>query len=653
MADILGIGTSGLMSYQRALSTTSHNISNANTEGYSRQRVGLGTRIPENIGVGHVGTGVRVTDISRNYDGFLATQLRTQTSNNERYDSFHKLASQIDNLMADQEAGLGPMMDEFFASIQGVADNPNSIPARQVMLTSAESLVDRFHYLEERLSDLNSRVNQELKASVGEVNALAKGIAEMNDEIARARGAKIGKEPNDLLDRRDKLITDLSKLVDVRTVEQKDGQMNVFTGTGQGLVVGKIHNELSVRDDPLIQGKSTIVLLDGGAGVDVTRLLKGGTIGGTIEFSNSILEESRNAMGRIAAGISEQFNAMHTMGLDLRSEAGEEFFQSIEPTVHAAQGNSASGMPELRYEDVSQLTTNDYLLEFDGTNWNLSHYKTGQNVPFTGTGVVDGVYIDTSTITGAAAGDRFLIRPTADAAAGMSVALNDPIRIAAAGALRGSERFDSAGMPLNKGNGKIDKVSLLASDNPSPFPNTSVGIEYNAGFLTVDPAEAVFVNENGDPIGDSVAYDSSLSGGQALYLQTNDGLRVSFNISGEPNTGDSFSISNNTDAVGDNSNALTLAGLQTSKGMLDGTATYQTTYGQMVSHIGTQTHQAGINKDATDTLRKQAESDYDSVSGVNLDEEAANLIKYQQAYQANAQVIAISNKLMQTLLDSF
>ena len=653
MADLLGIGASGLKSSQRALTTTSHNISNANTEGYSRQRVSFGTRIPEYIGVGYAGTGVNVQDVSRNFDNFLATQLRTQTANNERYTSFHSFSSQIDNLMADPDAGLGPMMDEFFAATQGVADNPNSIPARQVMLTSAESLVDRFHYLSDRLSDLNARVNQQLEASVAEVNTLAKGIAEMNEEIALARGKANGRDPNDLMDRRDHLITKLSELVDVRTVEQQDGQMNVFVGTGQGLVVGKVTNELSTRNDPLIQGRNTIVLNDGGIGVDVSRLLKGGKIGGTLDFSNSVLDESRNAIGRIAAGLSEQFNALHEMGLDLDGELGGEFFRSFGPTSYAAQNNNASGEPILAYEDVSQLTTNDYLLEYNGVGWTLSDYKTGQVIPFTGNEVIDGVRIDVSGIAGAQEGDRFLIRPTANAAETMAVAVNNPGRIAAAGALRGSEASDANGMPLNTGTGRISQVTLLENNNPPPFPTIDLEMTYSGGLLNVNPGDAVFVDQDGNLLGDSLSYDPTINGGQTIYMQTADGLHVSFNLSNEPHEGDRFQIGNNSDAVGDNSNALALAALQTKKGMLNGTATFQSTYGQMVSHVGTQTHQASINKDATATLRRQAESDYDSVSGVNLDEEAANLIKFQQAYQANAQVVAISNQLMQTLLQAF
>lgn len=655
MADILGIGTSGLLAYQRALTTTSHNISNVNTEGFSRQRTGLATRIPEYIGVGYAGSGVKVSDVSRNYDAFLTDQLRVQTANNERYSAFSALANQIDNMLADQNAGLGPMMDTFFAATQGVADNPNSIPARQVMLSSAESLADRFHYLDGQLRDLNSRVNQQLDAAVYEVNTLASGIAQLNEEIARARGAAAGADPNDLLDSRDLLLTKLSKLVDLQTVEQSDGMINVFIGTGQGLVVGLDTVQLGTRFDSLVEGKTRVVLLDGSEGVDVSRLLTGGKLGGTLEFSESILDESRNALGRIAVGISEQFNDLHRLGIDLNGDLGMDFFRDLKPAIFRSfvAGSGISGMPTVEYADVSRLTTKDYLLEYNGTNWTLSDYKTGQRIPFNSPAVIDGLRIDTSTIGGTPQlGDRFLIRPASEAARAFDVNITDPNQIAAAGGLQGRERMDPlTNMAVNAGTGQINSVTLL-SQLSGPIAH-NIELEYDGGDATALPQISPFFRVIVD--GADVDSFSYVPGNTQTLNLIVDGQQVdvSFNISGKPQQGDVFEIANNTNAVGDNRNALALAALQTQKGMMNGTATYQTTYGQMVSRVGTQAHQASINKEATHTLRVQAETAVQSVSGVNLDEEAANIIRFQQAYQANAQVVSIANQLFQTLLQAF
>ena len=670
MADILGIGTSGLLAFQRALTTTSHNISNANTEGYSRQRAGMETQTPEYIGVGYAGTGVRVKDITRNFDDFLTTQLRNQTSNNERYTAFYDLASQIDNMLADQNSGLGPMMDGFFAATQGVADNPNSIPARQVLLTSAESLSDRFHYLDQRLRDLNTRVNQQLDAGIYDINTLASGIAQMNEDISLARGAAGGADPNDLLDRRDLLINQLSELVDIKTVEQNDGMVNIFIGTGQGLVVGKDTLSLSVEYDELVQGKASVMLGEGSGAVDISRLLSGGKIGGTLDFANTILDESRNALGRIAVGISEQFNELHQLGIDLTGQLGGDFFTSLEPQVFVPR-NPPNSDPnanlDVSYVDASRLTTKDYLLRFDGTDWRLTDYKTGQQLATaTPTDVLeyDGFSVDLNSVV-AVAGDRYLIRPTNSAASLFGVEIEDPTRIAAASALQGSEIVTAQGMASNLGTGVISNVNAVDRDI---LPLTGdISLQYDGTDFTVTGFT--------DPVA-SFSYDAVNDGGaefklyrvvDALNNETYEVIKngdpldpnntyselLNFTLSGQPAVNDSFTLGNNTDAVGDNRNALAMAALQTQKGMMDGTATFQATYGQMVSRVGTQAHQASINKDATDTLRTQAENAVQSVSGVNLDEEAANLIRFQQAYQANAQMISVANQLFQTLLQAF
>ncbi len=648
MADLLGIGTSGLLAFQQALTTTSHNISNANTEGYSRQTVGFQTRVPEYIGVGYLGTGVTTSDISRNFDNFLAEQVLNQTSNSERYTAFHTLASQIDNLLADPEAGLTPVMEEFFSATQAVADNPNSIPARQVMLSSAESLADRFHYIDQRLRDLNTRANKQLEVTVDEINSFAKNIAQLNLEISRARGMSGGKDPNDLLDQRDLLIKQLSALVDVKTLEQNDGQMNVFIGSGQGLVIGTSTVTLDVRADSLIPSKMKVVIDDGLAGIDVSKLLTGGRIGGTLDFSNNVLEESRNALGRIAVGLSEQVNDIHQLGLDLTGTLGADFFSPATAFVQPNGANTATGLPTVGYADASAITVNDYLLEFSAGTWNLSNYRTGQAIPWTtGSGtaidpyIVDGLSIDLSSIVGGAAGDQFLIRPTSEGASYFNVAVNDPSRVAAAGALLGQEVTDANGLPLNTGSGVVKDVS--PADNSSLPLGGAITLTYDAvlqQFTVAGAAPAV------------LPYNPATDDGSTQTLTVGT-MNISFTLTGVPQAGDQFVIDNNTNAVSDNRNALALGNLQTDKTLINGTATYQTAYGQMVAKVGTQTHQAEVNMRATGTLLEQAESAFQQVSGVNLDEEAANLIKYQQAYQATAQVITTANTLFQTLLEAF
>ncbi len=648
MADLLNIGTSGLMAYQHALTTTSHNISNVNTEGYSRQTVELAARRAQFAGFGFIGTGVDASNVKRNYNDFLGQQVRKQTSSLGSFDAFHTLTAQIDNLLADPTAGLTPVMEDFFNAAQLVSDSPSSIPARQVMLSSAGSFSDRFHYVDQRLRDLNGRANQQLEVSVQEINSLATNIAQMNEEIARAQGSSAGKDPNDLLDRRDLLLNQLSGLVSVSTVEQDDGQVNVFIGSGQGLVVGNTTTNLAVIADDLVPDRRQVAIQANGTTVNISNLISGGQVGGTLDFINNVLIGSRNSLGRIAVGITEELNKQHSLGLDLNGNLGTDIFSAQSPEVLIDGGNVAVGKPLVAYNDTAQLTTEDYLLEFDGAAWSARNYRTGQPIPWAGgTGtaadpfLVDGLAIDTSTIAGAAAGDRFLIRPTSEAARNFGLLLDDPARIAAAGAISGQEVTDANGMPLNAGSGRINNVTPLDGSN-LPLP-TPVTMTYNA------------LAQQFDVVGATPAVIPYVPGVDDNLQQTINvgGMDVTFSFSGTPQAGDSFTIDNNSNAVGDNRNMLAMAARQTEGTLIYGSTSFQGAYGQMISSVGTQTQQASVNMEASSTLLRQAEAAHQQTSGVNLDEEAANLLRYQQAYQATAQVISTANQLFQTLLQAF
>lgn len=648
MADIFGIGTSGLLTYQRALSTTSHNIANVNTDGYSRQTVTTATRTPQFIGVGFVGSGVTVTGVKRNYDAFLGEQVQKQTSSFGSFEAFHTLSSQIDNLLADPLAGLTPVMEDFFNAAQGVADNPASVPARQVMMTSAQSFADRFHYIDQRLRDVNGQANRQLEVGVEELNALARSLGDLNVEIAAAFGSSGGASPNDLLDRRDLLLKQMSSLVNINTIQEPDGQVNVFIGSGQSLVVGSSVTQLAVAGDPLIPDARRILISNGAAGIDVTNFLGSGTIGGTAQFLNDVLVSSRNALGRVAVGVTDAVNSQHNMGLDLADQLGGDFFQTLQPSVLISSANTAVGQPTVAYDNIAGLTGSDYLLVFDGATWNLSNYQTGAAVPWTvGSGtpadpyIVDGISVDLTSIGPAAAGDRFLLRPTSEASRAFDLKVSDPSKIAAASALRGVEAADVNGLPLNGGTSSLTNLSY--SDISSiPLPG-SITLTYDAALQQFNVAGAVPA---------VIAYNPTVDNGvtQTLTVGT---MSIDFAINGTPQNGDQLVIEDNNGAEGDNRNMLLIANLVNQKTLNNGSASFHDAYGQMISSVGTQTHQASINMDATQTLLNQATDALSQVAGVNLDEEAANLIKFQQAYEATAKVISTANQLFQTLLNSF
>jgi flagellar hook-associated protein 1 FlgK len=454
VASILSTGISALTAYQRALQTVGHNVANADTEGYSRQVTQFATRAPSFSGGGWMGSGVQVATVQRRYDGFLADQVRASLTGSGEADVYQAYASQLDDLYADPEMGLDPVLQRYFDAWNGVANDPTSLPARQVLLAEAEALADRFHFLARRGAEIAQGVNADLEGAVADVNTLARGIAELNEAIVQAGGMSGNAPPNDLLDQRDQLLNQLASLVRVTYFTQDDGAVNVFIGNGQSLVVGSTATSLSVDIDPADATRRVIRYGADPTSPDISAQLGGGALGGLLRVRSEVIDPSLQRLDDLAAGLAAAVNARHTAGADLDGNSGGAFF-----TV-----------------------------------------STG--------------------------------------ASDIALAFTDA-RLVAAGTGAGAS---------------------------------------------------------------------------------------------------------------DNRNALELAALQRAKVMLGNTATLQGAYGQIVSDVGARTRHAQLNAQAQAGLLRQAQEAHSAVSGVNLDEEAAKLMHFQQAYQAAAQVIAVAGTLFDTLI---
>ncbi len=538
---ILDIATSALRVTQQALNTTGHNIANVNTEGYSRQRVDTATREPFFSGAGFFGTGVQTTAIKRAYDDFLTTRLREATTGFSEVDTYHRLAAQIDNLVADPDVGVSSALKNFFNAVHDVASDPTSIPARQTLLTEAGTLADRFNLLDARLKEINAQTQSELRNQVEEINAAAREIATLNQKIVYELARSQGKPPNDLLDRRDLLLNHLAEKIDITPVPQDNGAVSVFIGKGQNLVSDSRAATLGLRPNDLDPNVSEVTLTTGATTLTITSTLSGGEVGGLLRFRDEVLVPTQNKLGSLAAGLALEFNGLHQNGYDLDGNTGMDFFQPLTvPVLRNATGDIST-----RYVNAADLQASDYLLEYDGTNYTLTRLSDRNQTTLTGfPATVDGIEIDLDPTNPPIAGDRFLIRPTADAAGKLGVALDDPRRIAAA------------------------------------------------------------ANDTG------------------------------------------------SGAIGDNGIALSLAALESAKLLLGGKATLQDAYSQMVAEVGSLTRAAEISRDAHDTVKQQAMQAREAVAGVNLDEEAANLVKFQQAYQAAAQVVSVATQTFDTLINA-
>ena len=325
---MLNTAVSGLLAYQRALATTSHNIANVDTPGYSRQRVTLSTRTPEPAGNGFLGKGVSATSVDRIYDQFLGTQLNNRTSSYNQLDTFYTMASQLDSALGDPAVGLTPAMENFFNAIQDVANDPTSIPARQVMLSQAESLNQQFLNISQQFDSLKQSTNTQMTNTVTEVNDLASNIAQLNKDIVSGIGATGGQQPNDLLDQRDVLVNKLSEYVNVSTISNTDGSINVYIGTGQSLVLSGTSNKLAITSNAYDPTQKQIGLATTTSTIDITQQITGGKLGGLLDVRENVIDAGQAALGRVAIGLTNTFNAQHQLGDDLNGNPGGLFKSS-------------------------------------------------------------------------------------------------------------------------------------------------------------------------------------------------------------------------------------------------------------------------------------------------------------------------------------
>lgn len=634
MGNFLSTSVSGLLAFQRAIDATSQNISNVSTPGYSRQRVDLAARPAQMYANGWVGNGVQVNTTARVYDDTLADQVRVASSSFSSLDSYTTFMNRVNDMFSNTTTGLTPSLQKFANAMQNVANNPTNSSSRQVLLSEANGLTGRLQSYSTQLSELGKQIESSITGEANEISTLSTGIAELNDQIAAAY-ARANQPPNDLLDQRDLLIDKLATHIDINTVKQGDGQINVFIGSGQPLVVGKDASSIVATTDPFDPSRHTIGLQGpGGTPVDVTSSITGGSLGGTMAFRSEVLDPTRNALGRISVVLTDTINAQHRAGIDLNGNAGTNLFAVGSPTVLGHSSNTGTGLPTVTRTDDTKLTTSDYVLAKTAVaappatttdTWTLRNAATGATVTMTGTGTAldpfkaDGLSIVVNA--GAAVGDRFEIRPTRDAPTGLGVLISDPGKIAAAAPIR------TAAATTNTGTGTISAGSVVDATNPNL--RTTSTIQFTSPTTYSINGAGSFPYTAGQPI--------TINGAQVA-------------ISGAPANGDTFTISDNTGGTGDNRNMLALADSLSKPILNNGTTSLNSETSGMVGQIGAQTRQIQASRDAQEIVQSEAADARDSVSGVNLDEEAANLIKYQQAYQAAAQMISVASSLFDTLL---
>lgn len=692
MADLLNIGLSGLSANKTSLAVTGHNITNVNTPGFSRQETIQATRIPQFSGAGYIGSGTTLVDVRRIYNEFLNTQVRSSTALNSDTQSYLGQINQLDSLLAGSTTGINPGLQKVFAALQTAAEDPANIPARQLALSEAEGLAKRFNTVYDRLYEQNSFINKQLSAVTDQVNQLAGSIAGYNDAIAVA--ASNGQQPNDLLDAREEAVRKLSTFIGVTVVTQDDNSYNLFVGSGQPLVVGSQASRLEVvpgLSDPL---RSEVQFVSGNSRQGITSLITGGEMGGLIRYREDVLDTTLNSVGRLALSVTDQINRQLGQGLDLNGQFGNGLFRELNDPLLIGQrsiarvGNSdTTANLNVLIEDTTQLTTSDYEVEFtsatdytvrrvsDGTllGWDDDNNPLTPNSTTFTIGVTPGPQADGFSLSISsgtfAAGDRFRIMPTRNAGESIRADMKRPEELAFAAPLK------SQTSPANIGTGVISQPTLLTeidiydlvaqADLETSLRNAPpLRIVMGAGGGATQGYDVVDINGNVIDTGVIVpGQNNSLT----ITVPATAGpptVPVPFDyevtISGRPESGDNFSVSFNTNGVSDNRNALKLIDLQSRATIGINPLAPATTgssftdaYGDLVERVGTLTSQARVDGEATGAILKQATDNRDSVSAVNLDEEAAKLIQFEQYYQASAQIIQVARSLFDTLINTF
>lgn len=556
---LLTTGVSALNTSQASLATTGHNISNVNTDGYSRQRVNQATLLPNFEGRHYVGSGVTVGGIERLYDEFLSSQVRTFTSQQAQHEAFATAAGQISNLLASSSSSLASGFESFFNAANGVANDPTSIAARQVVLSEGESLTNRFRALDNQLTQIDSQLDSGLATALEEINVLARGIAELNIAIVELSSGPGGR-PNDLLDQRDELINRLSAFVSVSTIEEDRGSVSVFVGNGQALVVGFTQIDLNTIQDNSMN-PPRLAIGYGTNSIDITAQISGGSLGGALQVRGDVIDSARAELNTLATSLIDSANTIQQQGVTLDGNIGSNFFGPVPPATAVA-----------------------------------------------------------------GAGTIF-------------VAITDPRDIAAAFPAAVTTSLTATGT------GSLEIRSIGAAP-PLTLPLFGVGADIQ---LTFDAANNQYMVNSGTN-STIIAYDPTVDSGKTFSL-TAPFAELTIELSGVPADTDQFTIGNNT-AAGDNRNALALANLQTEKVLAGGTQSLSDAYAILIADVATRTNRADINRQTQQGLLEQTQAQFDSVSGVNLDEEAANLIRYQQAYQAASQIITVSNTIFNSLLQA-
>jgi flagellar hook-associated protein 1 FlgK len=674
---LINIGLSSLNANTAALTTIGNNISNVDTAGYSRQQTVTTASALQNIGVGYVGTGTTLADVRRIYNSFLDTQVQTTTALAADASAYSTQASATDTLLSDDSTGISTTLAAFFTQLQAVGTSATDSAAQTSMLTSAKALSARFNSIASQLADQNTSINSQLTSTVTQVNNLASSIAKLNSQIT---AASTSGSPNSLLDARNEAVRQLNELVGAKVIET-NGSYDVYIGNGQSLVSGNTVNTLSTVPSTTDASQLSIQMNYSNYSTDVTSVISGGTIGGLLRYRSDVLTPATNELGRIALTMADTVNSQLAQGVDSYGNFGTALFNDINSTSAISQRsigattNTSSSNLNVTISDTSKLTTSDYQVTFNNTNLDASGNATSYTVTklpdgtatsydlsTTPTPQIDGFTLSLNG-TGMQPGDSFKVTPTRNAATTITTVMTDAKTLASAGALT-----VNAGTS-NSGSGSVTQPTLTTVLNASNSADTQAGIKYASPVKLVfgatsngSQAYTLYDAKGGTISSGSIVPGQSNSLSLSVPLKDSSGNDIAgqnytftMDVSGTPAANDTYTVSMTTAGSSDNRNALSVLALQTKSTIAtsDGNGmSLSAANASLVSSVGSKAAQGTSDVTATTAVLTQATTAQSSVSGVNLDEETANLVKYQQYYTASSQIIKAAQTIFDTLINN-
>ena len=621
---LFNVSSSALQAAYAQLQTTGHNIANVNTPGYNRQEVLLTTAGSDFSGGGFIGRGVNVQTVVRRYDAFLANEVTVNTAASAADSARSAQLDRLQQMFANTDAGIGVALDDLSAAFADVVNRPFDSTARTSVISRSGTLAERISDASASLIQMRETVDQRLMQSTQTLNSTLQQLAQVNNQIARAFGS--GQTPNDLLDQRDLLVEQVNKTLKTTSYVNRDGTVSLFSAAGQGLVVGDAVARFSVANDSMDPSRLQLTLSTSGNNVAIpSTMLGGGELAGLLRFRDEDLQSAATRLGQLAASVAWSYNQQQAVGRDANNAPGAPLFTIGPPVVASALTNGGNADFSVSVVDGEQLAASDYRIAYDGTDYTITRLSDGNATTVSGwPQTLDGLSFNLSG--GAAqAGDSFLVRAGSAYASGFGASLSSPARIATGFAMT------PVGGAANAGDVGVRAFSVDANDANLTQPVT----------ITFDGAGTFSVSGTGTGDPGGLAYTA--------------GMTISYNgwsmqLSGTPQPGDSITVVPTPNPATDNRNARAMLGLADA-GMVDGRR-FTDAFAELLSDVGLRSQSAQGSAALSGQVLKDAQLARAAESGVNLDEEAARLLQFQQAYQAAARLLQTAQTIFEEILRS-